>query len=60
MYIQAAHSTLTEISSRLSGIVDAVEQTECLASVVRERIAGDQEIDYPKELSREAHNAHTE
>lgn len=60
IHVEAAHSTLTEIFNRLSGIVGAIDQTEALASSVRDSIARDQKIDYTEELRREAHNAHTE
>lgn len=60
IHVEAAHSTLTEVSNRLSGIVDAVERTAGFAGLVRERIAGNQVIDYTEELKREVHDAHTE
>lgn len=56
-HILAAHITVSEISDRLVGISAAIVGINAATRSVRDSIAGEQKIDYAKELIRETDNA---
>lgn len=56
VHTQAAHSTLTEISGRLTGIIRAIKGVEAATCLVRNSIVGDVKIDWEKELDCELDN----
>ena len=55
--VQAISSAAAGVANRLIGIVSSIEQTEDLARDTRDSIAGNQMIEYTKELSHETDNA---